>query len=79
MKNSLISPQKIQHMLEIIYKYTGKENNNKVSFSFSLIDFTHNGTKHTNLGTYEGYPISTTKEKRKFWKSGDLFFNIVSS
>ena len=29
---------------------------------------------------YEGAPISTlpTKEKRKFWKSGDLFLNIVS-
>ena len=29
---------------------------------------------------YEGGPISTwpTKEKRKFWKSGDLFLNVVS-
>ncbi len=29
---------------------------------------------------YEGGPISTlpTNEKRKFWRGGDLFLNIVS-
>ena len=37
-------------------------------------------TVTTALLKYEGGPISTwpTKEKRKFWKSCDLFLSIVS-
>ena len=45
-----------------------------------LTSFLPSTKQRTHQSMYEGDPISTspTKEERKFWKSGDLFLNIVS-
>ena len=54
----------------------------KPSWNLVLYAFNHKhvvGKNEATWSTYEGDSISTqpTKEKRKFWKSGDLFLNII--